>query len=269
MVHDIIAQSKNIAQIDTISFSGGEPIIDPWEFRKLVWSANDSGKQSAVLTNASWAANYEDTFELLASCRNNNLTGLGVSLDKYHLEFVPIENISNVLLACERLGIRSELRFVTVKGDKIGSIIDQLDSTLTHLNTYSFPCSPVGAAKKNFPCESFIRDVPIWELKCGNKDRIGIHYNGEVYPCCSHWVYTTALSLGNIRTMPLKDIFHKLKRDPIYMYLSLASFDELVKHAKKVGIPLPEKVTSVCELCSILFGKKNFGVFASFIRDYL
>ena len=269
LVHSVIAQSAGIKQIHAIAFSGGEPIIDPSEFKELVSAANVSGKRSYVTTNASWAASYEETFELLAFCKKNKLARVRVSPDKYHLEFVPIENINNVLLACQRLGIRSELNFVTLKGDKIGSIIDRLDSELWNLNISITPCSPVGAAKKNFPSESFIRgDVPITGLKCYEKHAIAIRYNGEVYPCCSTQLHSTALSLGNIRAASLEELYHKQNLDPVCMYLNIASFDELVKHAEKVGVPLPARVWNACELCGIFFGKKYFDVFASFIREH-
>ena len=56
-----------------------------------------------ITTNGFWAINQEKTREILERLAKNSLVALKISIDKYHLENISINNIKNILLSIGRM----------------------------------------------------------------------------------------------------------------------------------------------------------------------
>ena len=266
LVKSIIKQSAEIPEIKIISITGGEPFFDINYLIEVFYWARLAGKHSKVITNASWAENYNETVETIRKCKMFGLIKLGVSVDRYHQEYVPIEKVNNVLMACQELGLRANISVRVLKGDKIGELLLGLDESLHDLNIEVGSCHSVGSAKTNFSKDMFFMQILPEDFTCGNIDTMFISFDGKVYPCCNYWIEKTGMCVGNIRNISLKEIFSILGDDEILFFIRNLGFGLFIQYAKKIGVKLPKKGTSYCELCSCLFGKKNIEKFSDFAK---
>lgn len=79
----------------------------------------------------------------------------------------------------------------------------------------------------------------------------------NVYPCCSPLGKKTNFKLGNIRDTTSKEIREKLQKNFVLHILRNYGFDPFVDWANNNNIKLPDRITSSCDLCAMLFTEKN------------
>jgi radical SAM protein with 4Fe4S-binding SPASM domain len=123
---------------------------------------------------------------------------------------------------------------------------------------YIYPFMRVGNAEK-LPADIFFEYDETDKLVCNDNGLITVMYNGNVYPCCSQAVFDTALKIGNIKESTLSQI---LESDVTKMFFRILKdkkeFSKLAEKSSEIlGIDIPKKCTSTCEICRKIFLNKE------------
>jgi len=258
-VFNIIDQAKEIDGISRIGFSGGEVMLYPEVLLSCLDKAKKSGMETSITSNGFWGKDSVNCLRVLNSFKNVDLNSLTISIDQYHLEFVSIECITNIIRENRKVGIPLLLAIGnSLEGKSAVDIIKELSEDIYTNTIVIYPFMPVGRGKNI--SDSAIKYIPYdknW--RCNNNNQLAILYNGDVFPCCSQAVYNSKLSMGNIKNHPLKEIVNKYSNQCIFSTLKRRGLDWFVKLAKnEMGINLPNQYHSPCHLCNILFSNKKF-----------
>lgn len=258
-VYDIIEQAKEIDGISRIGFSGGESMLCPDLLFSGLAKAKEAGMRTSLTSNGFWGEDDIMCRRTLNTFRTLGLDSLTISVDHYHLEYVPLSAIINIIRNSRSTGIPLTLAVGdSLEGKRAIDILQDLGADAYTTNLILYPFMPVGRG-----CE--IPDTAIYQLpydpewKCHNNNHLAILYDGSVYPCCSQAVYGSALSIGNIREQALSDIAKKYAGKCIFSTLRRRGLDWFVKIAvERFGMELPDHFHSPCQLCNRLFTDKTF-----------
>ena len=266
-VRRLIEESNQYPDIRSISFTGGEIFLDIDKLSMLVEVANSCGKKATCVTNGFWATGYSSTVEKLKGLQSLGLKVLHVSCDEFHLKYIPIENINNILLACQEINMPVAVNILILNESDASDTIRRFDSRLANLSLQISSCLPVGLAESKYPYGCFKRTLTPEHRFCPYDGIISVSYDGSVYPCFSQFVRDTALSLGNFIELSLSDIFSKIKNNALLYLLRNGSMDFFIGISRKLDINVPERITSPCELCSLFFSSKNIVRFLPYVRE--
>ncbi|SET16990.1 radical SAM/SPASM domain-containing protein [[Clostridium] polysaccharolyticum] len=267
-VKEYIEQSKELEQIKTIAFTGGEPFLVYEELLELVRLAKAAGKKPNTITNGFWAADGKTAFSRLKELKAAGIDYLSLSYDAYHGQYIDVNNIRNILNAAAQLGISTTLSIVKIKGEKIGDILDQIGSDIYTANIKIVPCLPSGRAAKMFHEEQFDRTILAENCRCPYGGNLVVLYDGKIYPCCSQEVPDTNLSIGDFNTITLKEALQRVKNNGLLYFLRNTDFRFFTEYAQnELGMELPQKVVNPCELCAILFKENKAGLFYDYVVE--
>jgi hypothetical protein len=90
-----------------VVFAGGEPTVLKTDLFELISGVRNFGINSRMVTNASWATTDEKAEEMVSKLRSAGLNEINISVDDYHLPFIPLENISRAYKASKGKGFYS------------------------------------------------------------------------------------------------------------------------------------------------------------------
>ena len=267
-VKEYIEESKEMEQIKTIAFTGGEPFLIYDELLELICLAKEAGKKPNTITNGFWAVSEKVAFERMSQLKEAGIDYLSLSYDAYHGKYIPIQNIRNILKATTKLDIPTTLSVVKIKGEKVGSILDSIESEIYTTNIKIVPCLPSGRAAEIFSDDQFDRTIGTADCRCVYGGNLVVLYDGTIYPCCSQEVVQTGLSIGNFTQMTLKEALHKVRNNGLLYFLRNTDFSFFTKYAEDVlKMELPEKVVNPCELCAILFKENQADSFYEYVLE--
>ena len=94
-----------------VNFTGGEPFTEYAMLRKAVADASRLGYFVACDTNAYWGRSRERARRTVAEMREAGLNALFPSADSYHLPWIPVASVLNVVQECESQGLTCEVNF--------------------------------------------------------------------------------------------------------------------------------------------------------------
>ncbi len=268
-VKKFISSCADVPEIKFIAFTGGEPFLDYELLLRLVKFSSSIVKKSTVITNCFWAKDLHIAYERLAELKQAGVVRVNLSYDRYHSKFIPSANVRNVIEACNGLSLPVQIGLVCLKGERIGSLIDELMDEGLNVIFQTVPCLPVGAARKNIDEDLFLKKELRSPLPCLYDGNLVVSYDGKIYPCCSQMVLDTALCVGDYRNDSVRDVLKRVKNNGILYLLRNRGVDFFLDEAKRLGIDVPDKIVNQCELCSILFNEQNIGKFLSFIKNEL
>lgn len=266
LIKRFIRSTENDLNLSVISFTGGEPFLEYDILKELVSYTTKKGKIASCITNGFWANNTKDTYDILSELRILGLKQLSVSYDNYHKEFVSIQNIRNILNATQQLNIETSLGMVKNKDESINDLISELGDYIININIRISPCIPVGNAKRLFNNMNFIRNTKVKNLYCPYNGYMFMSFDGNIYPCCSHYVTATGLSIGNYKIINFQDSINLIKKNGLLYILRNYGFDFFIDIANKLHINIPNTVVQPCELCSVLFSEDNINKFYPYIK---
>lgn len=110
---DGIAATPGVRYID---ISGGEPMLHPDDVIAVIRRIKEHGKEVRLTTNGFWAATPRRAEALLNRLKEAGLDAVGLSLDKWHLDFLPAGLARNFVDACRAVGFPPLVSCV-VRGD--------------------------------------------------------------------------------------------------------------------------------------------------------
>lgn len=204
-----------------ISFTGGEPFLEYESLLNLTHFAHNSGLKTEVVTNGYWAEDRETAKKVLTPLLDAGLDVLNLSVDDYHQEFVPLENVKNAYWAAVDLGLKIVLMVSKGRDTKISKenfreligddlIQDPEGSRLINPHSVIFETqfTPIGrGVGLEYEPQLFTN------LRCGEALRdIGVMPNGDVLPCCGP--LGTKITLGNLNEEPLESILSRAENYP-------------------------------------------------------
>ncbi|VAW82296.1 hypothetical protein MNBD_GAMMA13-1328 [hydrothermal vent metagenome] len=106
-----------------VSVSGGEPLLARRTLRKTLKAAAQKSMAVRLITNASWARTDKKTNTLIEQLVAEGLTHLSISADRYHQEFVPLENVRRLVRAARKQPLHVEINLVLSRDEQTVEIL--------------------------------------------------------------------------------------------------------------------------------------------------
>lgn len=92
----------NNEKVKTILLTGGEPFTDFELLLEVISILKEYNKDIILYTNAYWAKSIDIVREKLSHLKD--VTLINTSVDKYHQEFIPLENVINLVRGAQETG---------------------------------------------------------------------------------------------------------------------------------------------------------------------
>ncbi len=108
----LVASVARFPRISGVVFTGGENLLHKNDLLQLVRDCRELGLQSEIVTNGFWGATLRGARELLASLREAGLGGVVISIDRFHLPYIPAARVHTALQALEAEGFRRHITCV-------------------------------------------------------------------------------------------------------------------------------------------------------------
>ncbi|MHA1110778.1 MAG: radical SAM protein [Promethearchaeota archaeon] len=243
----------------TVGFTGGEPFLEFKKLKKLVNLCELSGINTSVVTNGFWASTLRKTHRYLLELQG--LTKIAVSTDKFHQEFIPIQNVKNIIEEANQLNIECQLR-VSHLNDPIGETGKIKKDLPKFEGKYELTSQPVqffGRAVIHLK-RSQLYSYDAMNLACRTADRVVITPSGEILACCGPQDGITEghpLWVGRVDKNSIEDIFKTADANPIIHILRLWGPGALVriiedqaeKKSVKISPPSDSEKHDICLLC--------------------
>jgi len=256
-----LAEATAVSDLESFMVFGGEPMLYPERAITIFQRAHQLGiPRIDMITNGVWGKNRETAEKLAVKLKAAGLNKVNMSVDAFHLQYIPLECPRNAALALLKAGIEDVKWNVAVvesidaenqHDKKTRELLKELEPLGIKANI--FKIMPVGRATQNLrgffrhepldgPCEG----EPIIENALTNPDSVCIEPAGEVSICWS-------LSIGNATKKPLSQMISEYDwgQNPI--------IKTLVEEGPKGLLNLPEardfkfqenRFINKCHLCT-------------------
>ena len=251
---DNISKSQ---KIEAICLTGGEVFSDLDILVRYFEILKKTNRYLTLVTSAIWANKLKETKEILYKLRNCGLKLITISFDEFHFEYVPHKNVINLINACNDLKIKSDIQIPILNNSDLSNVINPIKKYLYKTGIRVYPAYPIGRAAY-FDSKEIIRSNINKNLSCGKGNSFEIEYDGRINPCCSPYAKYIDFNLGNIYNSHISEIFDKLEKHTILMYLRNKGFGPFLKMADNKNISLPDRVVSSCEICHYLFSDNMY-----------
>jgi len=259
---NVLASEK----IKYVAINGGEPLLFFNEINRLLAHAKKLGLKTAVISNGFWAKNEKKALNKIKTMRKNGLSALAISFDEFHQEFIPVENIANIIKASKKIKeIKVKLKIRGLKDLKILELINELSKkTGKHtINVSLESVFPAGRAHK-------IKGIKKVCLKKTRKVKCSVIFpfinpKGEVYLCCNAACLgkKSVYFLGSTKEKPLEKILQEFKKSRIaYLLRNESIYDLPFLNNNK------NKYAGICHYCMEKIGRIKKKKLLSLIEDY-
>jgi hypothetical protein len=253
-------EAASVSELESFMVFGGEPMLYPKRAIAAFRKARQLRIQKiAMLTNGIWGKNKENAEKLAKKLKAAGLDILRISVDAFHLQYIPLEYPKNAALASVEADIEEvswnvavlESIDATNEYDRsTKQILEKLEPT--GIPAHIHKVAPVGRATRELhryfqhvsvdgPCTG----DPILENALKDPTSITIEPSGEAEIC---W----GLAIGNARKQPLSQILNEYdwQRNPIITTLVEEGPMKLVKTVEKDSYRFRKsQYISRCHLC--------------------
>jgi MoaA/NifB/PqqE/SkfB family radical SAM enzyme len=270
--HNYLAEATDVSDLESFLVFGGEPMLYPAQAIAVFKKARQLGiPRIDMLTNGIWGKDKERAERLAKKLRDAGLNTLGISVDAFHLEHIPLEYPRNAA----RASLKAAIESITWNVAVIESIDakNHYDRMTAHILKELEPVGieahihkvvPAGRALQTIaqyfehaplagPCEG---ETPM-ENTLTNPQSITIEPSGSV-DICWH------LSIGNAKKTPLSRIIstYSWQKNPLIKTLVEEGPMGLVKsHRLCVEDFHKDAYINKCHLCVEV--RKAFNLSAS------
>jgi hypothetical protein len=236
-----------------IVFTGGEPTLFVNEINSIV-EGIDGLKEVRVtlITNGHFSTTAEEAAKMLRSFRR--LTGVQLSYDKFHAEFLPEDRGAKLLNACREMGLSFGI---------LCAIEEPAD--LLILNKPEFIGVPVtvqkvlpggAAGDAGVSYRYSVFDENVLDKKCPNKGNIVYNCGAGFTTCCG------LLASAGDRKKYVHPGIKEHRSSAFYKLVSENNFGDLLKRAGVRKQDLLPEHSAPCVLCSYLVPRVLSGGFA-------
>ena len=240
--------------VNHISFTGGESFLNLRKLEILIREAKKQDFIVSVMTSGFWARTPARTLKILTLLKENGLDMIGVSLDRFHLEYLNEYNSINIAEAGEELGLQVAIRVIIQAEDNYGKQVERLlKHTQAKVHVNYLVC--LGRAT-NLPESDFkFSKKPPREI-CETVTAVEIVPGGNVYACCGPGQYmidSNPLFLGNAQTDNLYDILERGLKNSFMKVINTRGPYGLLEDIREYGYGDVIKIRSIykdaCQLC--------------------
>jgi len=135
------------------------------------------------------------------------LTLLGVSVSRFHQQFVPLHRAQRALKIAGDLGISTELKAAVTRSDlEPRGLVSQWKGQLEAEWINMFPVLPHLRREVELPEAEYCREPGLPLHKCPAEE-VAVDFNGIARSCCSLGEEDTFLIVGDANRQPLKAIY--------------------------------------------------------------
>ena len=206
-----------------VSFSGGEPFLEHGLLKELITLSSGKGLKTEVVTNGFWGKTEDEARGALKPLIEAGLDVLNLSIDDFHVEYVPFESARNAYRAAVELGLKIVLMVSTGKdsgitsgnlsmllGDDRVQVAGKRRIINPNAVLFETQFTPIGRG-----VDLEYDPVQFSKIRCNEVlMNIGVAPNGDVMPCCGPLGAKTVL--GNINDEGFGVILEYAGRDPRY-----------------------------------------------------
>ncbi|MBR5337250.1 MAG: radical SAM protein [Lachnospiraceae bacterium] len=251
----IIREAKKIG-IKKIGFSGGEPFLFPDLLLQGTRIAKEEDLDVNIATNGFWGSWDDD--RIVDYLKELSPKSISFSYDKFHQQFIPEDDFFHAVSHVYGRRIDCTIAVADMTGeDGAGRFLKSLGKKVLTKEYNLYPAYRVGRAK-NLPEEMFFTFSDRTNIVCLYEGILSVMYNGDVYPCCRHQSFDSAIKLGNALDSDLAEL---IKKSDVAMIcetlMNSERFNCLLETAESLGISVPKEVGCSCDFCRALFGTEE------------
>jgi len=209
-----LTEATAVSDIESFMVFGGEPMLYPERAIAIFQKAHQLGIPDIdMITNGVWGKNKETAEKYAARLKAAGLNNVDISVDAFHLPYIPLKYPQNTALVLLKAGIKNVkwnvavIESIDAKNEhdkKTKEILKELE--IRGVGTRILKIMPVGRAAQNLrqffqheplhgPCEG----NPILETNLKNPESICIEPSGAANICWN-------LSIGNAKQRPLSQL---------------------------------------------------------------
>lgn len=240
--------------IKHVSITGGEPMLNQSRIQAVIHEAKSLGLIVTVMTNGYWATDIKKTFDQLSQLKRLGLDMIGVSLDRFHLDFIEEQCCINIAKVGNQLNLPVAVRVIIRPGDDFGYYVKTLLADTSASVSVNYLVQ-LGRAK-DLPNSAFKSCANPPRERCETVTAVDVLPGGNVYACCGPGLYmdqSNPLYLGNARNENLKRILVRGLSNPFMKVINTRGPNGLLEDLQKNGfshlISLRSTYTDACQLC--------------------
>lgn len=244
MLTRILIQAKELG-IKTICFTGGEPLIYCDNICNAIKMFELKDIKFTVSTNAFWSDTIKNADRMCLKLHDSYIKQLEVSCDAYHIKYIPIQNIINLIEAAEKYCMTVKIIMSVSNDVSYLSIYSKLLKYTLPSNIIIQQVALFGNALKN-SIDSNINIERFKKIKCDQILNPCITYSGDIYACCGPCIVlgkTSSLYLSNIDCESLAFAIKKMMSNRVIQKI-YNNGPYSIAHAKT-----PKICSSLCEIC--------------------
>jgi pyruvate-formate lyase-activating enzyme len=276
--YDWVAKIAEAGVFRAVNITGGEPFFEFPHLLGITAAITDHGLHPTVITSAYWAGQEEATRDKIEQLADAGLYALSVSVDVFHQERIPIENVARAVRISKEYDLRAGISLTYFHGYEdphrlIRELEKDLGDSLDDVDVVSGGIVRAGRAQNLLP--------PTGPQPAGKTDKICtaigpiILENGDVACCCgAELPEDSILLIGNVDRDSLTEIYHRFRRHPLVHFVHTLGLAEMVGQLRAVGLGEDLEVYKnapeawICELClKMLSRDENVEFFRSRFRD--
>jgi len=223
--HDYLTAATAVSSIESFMIFGGEPMLYPKRAIAIFKKARQLQiPRIEMITNGVWGKNKATAEKLARKLKTAGVNDMNISVDAFHLQFIPLEYPQNAASASLKAGIENVTWNVAVI-DSIGATNEYDKKTAQILKTLqpvgidacTVKIVPAGRAIQNLgqyfqnaPLEGPCEGDPLTGNTLTNPESICIEPSGSANICWD-------LPIGNAKSIPLGQLIteHDWRRKPI------------------------------------------------------
>lgn len=257
-VFSLIHQATEIPEITSVGLTGGEAMLYPELVLDSIAEIKRCGMKATLTSNGFWASDEKSARETLLALKSAGLDNLAVSVDAFHMQYVPLESIRNILRLFPKANLPLSIAIGDApQGPRAYEIVKALGQDLYNLHATIYSFMPIGAGE-DLPADRFITKAYSKDWKCIFQGDFLVFADGMTYPCCSQAVYNSHLSNGSIYRNSLRELMDSYEQLCLFAGLRRLGFAKLLEIARQAEISLPSAFVSPCHLCNLLFRSEAF-----------
>jgi pyruvate-formate lyase-activating enzyme len=238
-----------------ISITGGEPFLCFEDVVEIIAHAKTKKAQRiGLVTNCHWATSYDLAIRKLKTLQQAGLSAISFSVDEFHLQNVPIENVRTAFRAAADLDIYVGIKVVVFKDSSRAADFAREMQDLTLGRTISIeeiPCLPVGRAR-SLPDEMFLYTPGLPQGRCHGLGGFVVECDGTFFTCCVPG-WPKRLSCGNARHQSIADMVDHASNTSFLLTMRANGPAYFVPFFEEAGVPIArDRFVSECHLCQTL-----------------
>jgi len=258
--HKYLSEAVKVADLKSFLVFGGEPMLYPARTIAIFKKAQQLGIPSIdMLTNGTWGKDKKKAGKLAKKLNDAGLNILGISVDAFHLQYIPLEYPRNAAYASVRAGVeRVTWNVAVIESISAENHFDKMTAHVLKelepvgIEAHIHKVAAAGRALQTIP--QYFRHTPLdgpcegetpMENTLTNPQCLTIEPSGSV-DICWH------LSIGNARQTPLSRIIseYNWQKNPIIQTLAKEGPVGLLKsHRSNAGHFNESAFINKCHLC--------------------